>query len=581
MQKPAFFSRSELTQALWAFRRQFLVVGLFSMVANLLMLTPSWYMLQVFDRVLGGGGNQLTLLAISLIGIFFFGVLACSEWARSRVLVRTGAQMDSILSTRVFNASFDAYLAQQTQSPPRAFQDLIQVRQFLTGQGVFAFFDVPWVPLYLLVVFLVHPWLGWLAVFFGVVQTFLAWRAQHVTSAPAEHTAKANTEANLYLHSKLRNAEVIESMGMVGSLRARWRKLHNLYLAREHHSHSTSGRIMAVSKWVRHTQQSLSLGAGAYLVMQNEMSAASMIAGNMLIGRALAPIDQMVAVWKVFAPTRAAFERLEQLLADYPERDPKLSRVRPKPEITVRDVNAMALGRNDPILQGISFTAQPGTVTAVVGPSGSGKTTLARVMLGIWPNMTGEVLIDGLPIQGWNRLELGPYVGYLPQDVELFEGSIAENIARFGEVDSDKVIEAAKTAGLHEMILRFPKGYDMSIGEAGRLLSGGQRQRIGLARAIYDDPDFLVLDEPNANLDDAGEAALVRTIEHLKAQGRTVILITHRPGILAVADHLVVLDKGRLKAAGPKEPVLAHLRALQAQAAQGGAGPAIGNPQPA
>jgi len=580
MKTPSFFKRSELTATLWAFRREFAMVGLFSMVANLLMLTPTIYMLQVFDRVMTSM-SQLTLLAVSLITLFLFGVMAMSEWTRSRVLVHAGVQFDSLLSTRVFNASFDAYLAQSSNTPSRAFNDLLQIRQFLTGPGMFAFFDAPWTPIYVAVTFFLHPFLGWLALAFGVAQAALAWFGHRKTVAPSEAASKAGADVTAYLHSKLRNAEVIESMGMIENLRQRWRKWQNAFLAQTSHAHGVNSRVQAWSKFLRYSQQSLSLGAGALLVIDGQLSAGAMIAANVLMGRALAPIDQLVQVWRSAITTRAAFERLEQLLAEFPERDPNLSRVAPKGEVTLRDVVASAPGRETPILKGISFTVQPGTIAAVVGPSGSGKSTLARVMMGIWPDVAGEVLIDGLPIEGWNRFELGPHVGYLPQDIELFEGSIAENIARFGEVDSDKVIAAARMSGLHEMILRYPKGYDTPIGEAGRLLSGGQRQRIGLARAVYGDPVLLVLDEPNANLDDAGEAALKHAVLQLKAQGKTVFLVTHRPGVLSFVDRLIVLQDGQLKAEGPRDSVLAALRAAQGAQAAAAAGPALPSAQPA
>jgi ATP-binding cassette subfamily C exporter for protease/lipase len=306
-----------------------------------------------------------------------------------------------------------------------------------------------------------------------------------------------------------------------------------------------------------------------------------MIAANVLMGRALAPIDQLVSTWRGFVSSRAAFERLEKLLLEFPERDPALSRVAPTGAITLRRVVASAEGRTTPILKNISFAVPAGTVVALLGPSGSGKSTLARVMVGIWPDTAGEVLLDDMPVERWSRSELGPHLGYLPQDVELFEGTIAENIARLGEVDSAKVIQAARCAGMHEMILRFPKGYNTPIGEAGNLLSGGQRQRIGLARAIYGEPSLVVLDEPNANLDDAGETALLRTVLELKAKGKTVFLITHRPGAIAVADRLIILRDGEIFADGPKEAVLAALRPASHPVAAMPPASTLESPQPA
>ena len=562
MTTAGFLERSELTRALWAFRREFLMVGVFSMVANVLMLSPTLYMLQVFDRVMSSR-SELTLLAMSLITLFLFGVMAFAEWMRSRVLVRSGVRLDALLGTRVFNASFDAHLAPSRVSPARSFGDLIQIRQFLTGQGILAFFDTPWTPIYMGVLFILHPILGFLALFFAAVQGALAWFGHRRTVTPAEDASKASSESAAYLQSKLRNAEVLEPMGMVHNLRPHWARRHAHAQELQGRAQAITHRITAWSKFIRYSQQSLALGAGALLVIDGQLSPGGMIAANVLMSRALAPIDMLVGTWRGFIGARSAFRRLEALLAAHPERDPALSRVAPQGALTLRDVVAVAPGRAEPILKGVSVAVPQGTVTVVLGPSGSGKSTLARCMLGIWPDVSGEVLIDGLPIAGWDRNELGPYVGYLPQDVELFEGSIAENIARFGEVSPEKVIAAARSAGLHEMILRFPKGYDTPIGEAGHLLSGGQRQRIGLARAMYGDPVLVVLDEPNANLDDVGEAALVRAVQELKVKGCTVFLITHRPGIVAVADRVLVLRNGVVKADGPRDEVLAALRTAQ------------------
>ncbi|MBP7420160.1 MAG: type I secretion system permease/ATPase [Giesbergeria sp.] len=574
MKTPGFFQRSELTQALWTFRREFLVVGVFSMVANVLMLSPTLYMLQVYDRVMVSR-SELTLLAMSLITLFLFCVMAFAEWMRSRVLVRSGVRLDAMLGTRVFNASFEANLAPSGVSPARSFGDLIQIRQFLTGNGILAFFDTPWTPVYMAVLFILHPMLGWLALFFAAVQGALAWFGHRSTVAPAEEASRASGEASMYLQGKLRNAEVLEPMGMVHNLRPRWAQRHDQAQLLQGRAQALTHRITAWSKFIRYAQQSLALGAGALLVIDGQLSPGGMIAANVLMTRALAPIDMLVGTWRGFIGARGAFGRLEALLAAHPERDPALSRVAPQGAITLREVVAVAPGRAEPILKGVNLAVAPGTVTVVLGPSGSGKSTLARCMVGIWPGVSGEVLLDGLPISGWDRNELGPYLGYLPQDIELFEGSIAENIARFGEVSSEKVIAAARSAGLHEMILRFPKGYDTPIGEAGNLLSGGQRQRIGLARAVYGDPVLVVLDEPNANLDDVGEAALVRTVQELKAKGRTVFLITHRPGIVAVADRLLILRNGMVQTEGPRDEVLASMRAAQATPAHAGSSGAL------
>lgn len=566
--KSRFFS-GEISEILWTFRREFFLVGVFSFITNLLMLSPTIYMLQVYDRVLVSR-NELTLLAVSLLTLFLFAVMAFSEWLRSRVLVRAGLRLDAKLGERVFGASFDASLNRSSAATPAAFSDLLHIRQFLTGNGIFAFFDAPWTPIYMLVLYLLHPWLGALALVFAFFQGLLAWFGHRRTVEPTEQAFKASGEVVRYVQSKLRNAEVLESMGMVDNLQRHWQSRHALALAKGGSAQSLTHRIVAWSKLLRYAQQSLALGAGALLVIDGQLSPGAMIASNVLMTRALAPIDMMVSAWRNLAGTRAAFERLSLLLSSHPERDAALRRVAPGGAMALRDVVATAPGRSSPILKNVSFAVTPGSVTVVLGPSGSGKSTLARTLVGIWPDVQGEVLLDERPISGWDRTELGPYIGYLPQDIELFDGSIAENIARFGDVDAGKVIDAAQCAGLHEMILRFPKGYDTSIGEAGGMLSGGQRQRIGLARAVYGNPVLVVLDEPNANLDDAGEAALSSTVKELKARGRTVFLISHRSGAIAVADHLLILRDGRLQANGPRDQVLAALR----DAMQGASAPA-------
>jgi len=577
MKRPDFFARSELASVLWAFRREFMIVGIFSMVANVLMLTPTLYMLQVFDRIMVSQ-SELTLLTVSLVMMFLLAVMAFAEWSRSRLLIRSGVRLDGMLNTRIFNASFESYLSQSGASPARAFGDLTELRQFLTGQGIFALFDTPWTPIYIGVLFLMHPVLGFAAIGFALIQGALAWWGHRRTVEPALEAMQAQGETTAYLQGKLRNAEALQSMGMVSNLRPHWHSRHQVYLARATTSQALALRIMAWSKFIRYSQQSLALALGALLVIQGELSPGAMIASNVLISRALSPIDMLVGSLRAYIGARAAYVRLETLLAAHPERDVGLKRVPPKGAVTLRDVVASAPGRDAPILKGVNLEAEAGTVTVVLGPSGSGKSTLARVLMGIWPNVAGEVLLDERPLAGWDRMELGPHLGYLPQDIELFEGTIAENIARFSEVDSTKVIAAANGAGLHEMILRFPGGYDTPIGEAGNLLSGGQRQRIGLARAIYGNPSLVVLDEPNANLDDAGDAALLKTVRELKSAGKTVFLITHRPGAVAVADRVLFLRDGQVIAYGPTQAVLAALKA--AQPAQSPSAPA-GNPQPA
>ena len=559
--------RSALRSVLWQFKKEFLVVGALSAVANLLMLTPTLYMLQVYDRVMISA-NTLTLVSVSMICLMLIGFMALSEWTRSRILVRAGLKLDEAIGTKVFNASFEARLGGSGDAPGRAFSDLLQVRQFLTGNGIFAFFDAPWTPIYIAVTFLLHPFLGWVAIAFALVQALLALLGQQRTVAPAEAAVDAQTETSLYLQGKLRNSEVLEAMGMVKNLQAQWRARHLKAVQADVDSQVVAHNVQSVTKFVRYLQQSLSLAAGALLVIDGQLSPGAMIAANVLMSRALAPLEMVTGMWRYFGTAKSAFSRLEALLDKYPERDDALRRVAPTGALSLRNVVATAEGRDTPILKGINLESPAGAVVVVLGASGSGKSTLARTIVGIWPDVHGEVLLDGLPVSGWDRVELGPHIGYLPQDVELFEGTIAENIARFSKIDSAKVIAAARMAGLHEMILRFPRGYDTPVGEGGNMLSGGQRQRIALARALYGEPALMVLDEPNAHLDDAGEAALLAAVAQLKAKRKTVFLITHRPGVIAAADWILVMQDGRITTSGPRDAVLAAMRQQHEQALQ-------------
>jgi ATP-binding cassette subfamily C exporter for protease/lipase len=558
-----FFERSELTRTLWSFRREFFWIGMFSMIANLLMLTPTVYMLQLYDRVFKSH-SEATLFDLTLIMVVFFGAMAFAEWLRSRLLVRSGVRLDQALNTLVFDSSYERALTRTSHKSAESFADLAIIRQFLTGNGIFAFFDAPWTPIYIAVIFLLDPLLGWLSILFAFIQFGVAWVSHRVTVDDIELAVKTAGASNRYMLGKLRNIEPVHSMGMLGNLRERWLGYHEEFLATNSAAFRKQHRQQAVSKFVRYTMQSLTLGAGALLVIDGRLAVGGMIAANILMSRALQPIDMAVGIWKPLIQALDAFKRLEMLLAEYPARPERdMDRIL-LGEVSVQALVAKVEGRSTPILDGLDASFPAGSVVAVVGPSGSGKSTLARCLVGAWPEVQGSVFYDGQPSGNLNREQLGAFIGYLPQDIELFEGTIAENIARFGDVDSAKVIEAARRTGIHEMILRFPKGYDTEIGEAGSMLSGGQRQRLALARAIYGNPTVIVLDEPNANLDEAGERSLLQAVLDLKAQGKTVFLITHRPNILSATDMIMALDNGRIAHLVSRETLKAGMNAQAA-----------------
>lgn len=550
-----FSSRSEVASAVWAIRRPFYIVGGFSFMINMLMLTPTFYMLQMYDRVLASR-NELTLIMISIIAVGLFLLLASLEWVRSRILVRVGAQFDAALNSRVFNAAFETNLRTNGANAGQALTDLTNVRQFITGNGLFAFFDAPWFPIYLIVIFILHPVIGWFSVVGAVLSISLTLINEWATKGPLSQANQAAISSNNYATNNLRNAEVIEAMGMLDNLRSRWYRRYKDLLVLQSIASDRAGTISAFSKFIRMTQQSLILGLGAYLVIKGQLSSGGMIAGSILMGRALAPVDLLLGTWKHLVAARGSFARLEKMLNQYPARRESMSLPAPHGNLAVESLYAAAPGTNVQILKNVSFAVPQGEAIAIIGPSASGKSTLARLLVGVWPAVSGKVRLDGVDVFTWDKRELGPHIGYLPQDVELFEGTIAENIARFGEVDHEKVIDAAQQTGVHDMILHFPQGYDTPIGVSGGFLSGGQRQRIALARAVYGHPSLIVLDEPNASLDDAGEAALVKAVEALKKAGCTVVLITHRTSIISSVEKILLLRDGQAAAFGPRDEVI-------------------------
>lgn len=559
----------ELSDALVALRRVFTVIGGFSLAINLLLLTPSLYMLQTYDRVLTSR-NEGTLLVLTLLLVGLLALEASLEFIRSQVLARVAASLDLQLDGRVFDAMVGTTLRGQARGA-QILGDLGHLRQFIAGKGLLAFFDIPWLPIYLVVVFLLNPWLGLFGLLSAVLLIGLAGYNEYATGALLVQSGRLGGLASQAADSSVRNAEVIDALGMRGAMRSRWLTRQNDYLGAQGEANERGARIGGIVRFARTVLQSAILGLGAYLVLQNQLTPGGMIAASILLGRALAPVDLAIAHWRSVVAAREAFARLNELLRHFPSERPLVTLPRPLGAVRAEQLVVAAPGQREPILKGLSFEVNPGQVIAIVGPSAAGKSTLARALVGVWAPLSGAVRLDGAEVATWDREDLGPALGYLPQDIELFPGSIAENIARFGPIDSTRVVEAARRAGVHELILHLPNGYETRIGTSDAssiILSGGQRQRIALARALYGDPVLVVLDEPNANLDEAGDAALVNALRDLKARGRTVFIVTHRANLLTETDAILVLTDGRIQTLGPSAEILQASRRVAGPATQ-------------
>jgi ATP-binding cassette subfamily C protein EexD len=540
-------------------------VGAFSLFINFLMLSPAFYMLQVYDRVVASGSKG-TLLMLTLIFLLLMATMGSLEWVRSRILIRQSTKIDTLLSTRLFNASFkQALFSGGSAASTQPLEDLSGLRQFVSGNALFAFFDAPWVPIYLFVMYLFHPLFGLVGVVAAIILATLTLLNEKATRGLLTLASREQVVAKNYLSANVRNAEVVESMGMLGHIRGRWSDKNNRVLYWQGLASDRQGLFASISKGLRVTIQSLTLGLGAYLAINQEISPGLMIAGSILLGRALAPIDQMLGAWKGFVNARTQYHRLEEVLGKTPEDPERMPLPEPRGAISAEAATITPPGSRIPAVKAATFSINAGEVVGIIGPSASGKSSLVRGILGIWPPTGGKMRLDGAESFKLDREEFGPHLGYLPQDIELFEGTVSENIARFGDIDPEQVVEAARQAGVHEMILQLANGYDTLLGTSGTGLSGGQRQRIGLARALYGNPTLVVLDEPNSNLDETGEKALSDAIEVLKERKCTTIIITHRVNILSKVDKLMLLKEGAIVAFGPRDKILAQASAKAAE----------------
>ena len=551
----------ELKDAISKSKRCIWYAAFFSCFVNILMLTPPMYMLQLYDRVVTSRSLS-TLFFLTLIVMILFVMMGIFEVLRSRILIVFATQLDKTLSERVYDAIFKLSSRHPGRVSSQAMSDLNAIKQYMSTNGIFAFLDAPWLPIYILILFLFHPAYGWFALASAIVLFGIALLNENATKNGLKKSNESNRAAMRLIDMNLRNTEVINAMGMNEALKKNWKERHKAFLDSHALSSAEAGLYSNISKTMRVMSQSLMLGLGAYLVVMMEVTPGMMIAGSIIMGRALAPLDLLIASWKQYKNTRESYERLDKFLADFPVERDKLSLPNPQGAIACETVTLVPPGAKAPSLMGVSFELKAGDMCALIGPSAAGKSSLARAVLGIWPLAHGVVRIDGADINQYYSDALGQHVGYVPQDVELFEGTVAENIARFGEIDSEAIVEAAKKANVHEMILRLPDGYDTKLGAGGMSLSGGQRQRVALARALYKNPKIIVLDEPNASLDEEGEKALYSSLLEIKGKA-TIILITHKLNVLQAVDKIAVLQAGKLVYFGARDAVLEQLGVIK------------------
>ena len=541
-----------------ASRGVFVGVGAFSFVINVLLLTVPLYMLQIYDRVLTSRSfDTLILLTVLAVGLLL--VVGLLEFTRLRVLTRVGTRIDARLNRTLFAALVNARVGGQAGSNSQSLRDLDTLRGFLSGHGLLAFFDAPWTPLFVGVIFLMHPLLGAIALVSVLVLFGLAVVSELASRAPLKEAAKAAIDAGSFADASLRNAEVIKALGMLPGIRRRWLERHRTSLVLQTEAGDRVGLIAALAKFTRLVVQIAMLGTGAYLAITQVITPGVMIAGSIILSRALAPVEAAISGWRGFVGARSAYSRLQYILMTNPARRQPMPLPDPAGKVSVEGLVAAPPGITKPYLLNIGFDIEPGEALGIVGPSGAGKSMLARLLVGIWVPMAGHVRIDGADLSDWGRDRLGPHIGYLPQEAELLDGTVEENISRFATPDPGATIAAARKVGVHEMILNLPDGYDTLLGTGGMILPGGQRQRVALARALYGDPAVIVLDEPNTNLDNEGECALREVIQGLKSEAKTIVVISHRSSVLLSADKLLVLREGRQILFGGRDEVLAKI----------------------
>jgi len=542
--------------------RPYLLYGaFFSMFINILQLTFSVYMLQIYDRVLSSY-SMPTLYVITVAAVGALIISAVLEFIRSRLLVRCGVALDQALSRDVLDEVLKYSALTSIPQNQASLRDVNVLRNFFGGNAIFTLFDIPWTPLALGLIYFLHPLLGLVATGGAVLLIIFALINEKVSRKPLDAANMVNGYSMKFIETSRRNAQLIRSMGMLKGVSDRWEGLNDTVMKLQTQASRKAGLVQSLSGWLRQSMQVFIYGVGAWLTLEGKATAGVMIASSIIMGRALAPVQMGIGSWKQMVEARSAWKRLKTMFANRTEID-TMDLPEPKGQLTAEHVS-FAINKNY-ILRDVNFSIQPGESLGLIGPSGAGKSTLCRLLLGIWPAAAGAVRLDDADIYKWDQEKLGPFIGYLPQDVELFSGTVAENIARLNEVESEKVIAAAQQAGVHELILEFPQGYDTRIGDGGVVLSGGQRQRLGLARALYGDPKLVILDEPNSNLDDDGEKALLNSWLQLKAKGSTVIVVSHKPSLLVGVDKILMLKDGQVVMFGPRELVFKKLLEIKDQ----------------
>ena len=547
---------TELSQAASDCRKALLITGAFSLVINLLILTPSLYMMQVYDRVITTGHFE-TLIFMTAIAALALMVLTALDALRSSVMVRVGCWLNDRLGPVFLASSIRAQLAGDTAGA-QPLRDLAQIQNFIASQGLTVFFDAPWVIIFVALIWLLHPLLGMIALVTALLLLFLSVLNELLTRKANVKASQSQILAMQQAEAAIRNAEVVHAMGMHPAIISRWQTCNGDAMEATNKAAERGGVLVGFTKFIRFFAQVAILGAGAYLVINSSLSAGAMIAASILLGRALAPVEVAMIAWRNFSATRIAYARLKARLNDHVVDGDRTKLPPPKGHLLIQNVSFGT--RDHVIVRNVSFEVKPGESVAIIGPSAAGKSTLCRLMVGILAPSAGQIRLDGSEILHWDPVQLGRYIGYVPQDVELFAGSVRENIARMGPINDVMVVEAAKLAHAHEMIQHLPDGYDTQIGDGGLRLSGGQRQRIGLARAVYGNPRLIVLDEPNANLDQAGKSALSTAIHDLKQRDVALVIVGHRPSTLAQADSVVLMRDGRVELFGPRDATLQKMR---------------------